>query len=322
MSDVAIARDGAIARVTLNRPQLHNAFDEALIQGLADAFAALGEDAAVRVVLLTGAGKSFSAGADLNWMQRASTYDEERNRADARALELMLRTIDECPKPVVALVNGAAIGGGVGLVAACDIAIAAEGAVFATSEVRLGILPAVIAPFVVRAIGPREARRWFLTAERFGAVEARRIGLVHEVVPADQLEARGTAMVAELLKGGPEALAEAKRLVQLVRTMPQGGSILCRGHGRDDRRAPGVGRGPGGDRRVPGEAQAGVGRGLRRAVSSAPARPRRVDARSPAAGSAHCDRAGSALFPVLHGVYDPGRTAPRTRAASGRGDHG
>ena len=227
MSDVEITRDGAVARVTLNRPQLHNAFDEALIQGLADAFAALGEDAAVRVVLLTAAGKSFSAGADLNWMQRASTYDEEKNRADARALELMLRTIDECPKPVVGLINGAAIGGGVGLVSACDIAIAAEGAVFATSEVRLGILPAVIAPFVVRAIGPREARRWFLTAERFGAEEARRIGLVHEVVPADQLEARGAAMVADLLKGGPEALAEAKRLVQLVRTMPQGGSILA-----------------------------------------------------------------------------------------------
>jgi methylglutaconyl-CoA hydratase len=227
MSDVEIARDGAVARVTLNRPQLHNAFDEALIQGLADAFTALGEDAGVRVVLLTGAGKSFSAGADLNWMKRASTYDEERNRNDARALELMLRTIDECPKPVIAMVNGAAIGGGVGLVAACDIAIAAEGAQFATSEVRLGILPAVIAPFVVRAIGPREARRWFFTAERFGAEEARRIGLVHEVVAADQLEARTGAMVAELLKGGPEALAEAKRLVQLVRTMPQGGSILA-----------------------------------------------------------------------------------------------
>ena len=227
MSDVEIAREGAVARVTLNRPQLHNAFDEGLIQALADAFAALGEDAAVRAVLLTGAGKSFSAGADLNWMKRASAYDEERNRADARALELMLRTIDECPKPVVALVNGAAIGGGVGLVAACDIAIAAEGAQFATSEVRLGILPAVIAPFVVRAIGPREARRWFLTAERFGAEEARRIGLVHEVAPADRLEERGAAMVADLLKGGPEALAEAKRLVQLVRTMPQGGSILA-----------------------------------------------------------------------------------------------
>jgi methylglutaconyl-CoA hydratase len=225
MSDVTIARDGMVARVTLDRPQLHNAFDEALIQALAETFRALGEDAAVRAVVLTGAGRSFSAGADLNWMKRASAYDDERNRDDARALELMLRTIDECPKPVIAMVNGAAIGGGVGLVAACDIAIAAAGAQFATSEVRLGILPAVIAPFVVRAIGPREARRWFLTAERFGAEEAQRIGLVHEMVPPEQLEARTSAMVAELLKAGPEALREAKRLVQLVSMMPQGGSI-------------------------------------------------------------------------------------------------
>ena len=227
MSDapVLVTRDGPVARVTLNRPQLHNAFDEALIAALANAFQALYEDDTVRAVVLAGAGKSFSAGADLNWMQRAAGYDEERNRADARALELMLRTIDDCPKPVVAMVQGAAIGGGVGLVAACDIAVAGEAAQFATSEVRLGIVPAVIAPFVVRAIGAREARRWFLTAERFGAAEARRIGLVHEVVPADQLEARVAAMVGELLKGGPEALASAKQLVRLVEMMPQGGSI-------------------------------------------------------------------------------------------------
>jgi methylglutaconyl-CoA hydratase len=222
---VLVTRDGPVARVTLNRPQLHNAFDEALIAGLADAFQALYDDDQIRAVVLAGAGKSFSAGADLNWMQRAAGYDEERNRADARALELMLRTIDDCPKPVVAMVQGAAIGGGLGLVAACDIAVAGEAALFATSEVRLGIVPAVIAPFVVRAIGPREARRWFLTAERFGAAEARRIGLVHEVVPADQLEARVAAMVGELLKGGPEALASAKQLVRLVEMMPQGGSI-------------------------------------------------------------------------------------------------
>jgi methylglutaconyl-CoA hydratase len=224
-ASVLVTRDGPVARVTLNRPQLHNAFDEALIAGLAEAFQTLSDDDQIRAVVLAGAGKSFSAGADLNWMKRASTYDEERNRADARALELMLRTIDDCPKPVVAMVQGAAIGGGVGLVAACDIAIAAETAQFATSEVRLGIVPAVIAPFVVRAIGPREARRWFLTAERFGAEEARRIGLVHEVVPADQLEARVATMVGELLKGGPEALASAKQLVRLVEMMPQGGSI-------------------------------------------------------------------------------------------------
>jgi methylglutaconyl-CoA hydratase len=221
---VLMTRDGPVARVTLNRPQLHNAFDEALIAGLAATFQAFHEDDS-RVVILAGAGKSFSAGADLNWMQRAAGYDEERNRADARALELMLRTIDDCPKPVVALVQGAAIGGGVGLVAACDIAVAGEAAQFATSEVRLGIVPAVIAPFVVRAIGPREARRWFLTAERFGAAEACRIGLVHEVVPADQLEPRVAAIVSELLKGGPEALASAKQLVRLVEMMPQSGSI-------------------------------------------------------------------------------------------------
>jgi methylglutaconyl-CoA hydratase len=226
-SPVAFTRDGPIARVTLDRPELHNAFDEALIEALARTFQELAGDDAARVVLLAGAGKSFSAGADLNWMKRASAYDEERNRADARALEAMLRAIDDCPKPVIGLVQGAAIGGGVGLVATCDIALAAEAAVFATSEVRLGIVPAVISPFVVRAIGPRQARRYFVTAERFGAEEARRIGLVHEVVPADRLEARAGEIAAEILKGGPEAIASAKQLVRLCQTMPQGGSILA-----------------------------------------------------------------------------------------------
>lgn len=232
MSDVApltLTRDGGFARVTLNRPEVHNAFDEALIAGLAATFAALAEDEGVRAVVLAGAGRSFSAGADLNWMQRAAGYDEERNREDARALEAMLRGIADCPKPVIAEVQGAAIGGGLGLVAACDVAVAAEGAVFATSEVRLGIVPAVIAPFVVRAIGGRMARRYFLTAERFGAGEAHRIGLVHEVVPAERLGARVLEIAGEVLHGGPEALAEAKRLVRLVEMMPQGGSILAEG---------------------------------------------------------------------------------------------
>jgi methylglutaconyl-CoA hydratase len=224
---VLVARDGSVARVTLNRPQLHNAFDEALIAELARAFQDLGEDGAVRAIVLAGAGRSFSAGADLNWMKRAAGYDEEQNRADARALELMLRTIDDCPKPVVAMVQGAAIGGGLGLVAACDVAIAGDAAQFATSEVRLGIVPAVISPFVVRAIGARQARRYFLTAERFGAEEARRIGLVHEVVPTAGLETRVTAVLADILKGGPEALASAKQLVRMVEMMPQGGSILA-----------------------------------------------------------------------------------------------
>jgi methylglutaconyl-CoA hydratase len=230
MTDAApltLTRDGPIARVTLARPALHNAFDEALIAGLAATFATLAEDDAVRVVVLAGEGKSFSAGADLNWMKRAAAYDEERNREDARALEAMLRAIDDCPKPVIAEVQGAAIGGGLGLVAACDMAVASEAAVFATSEVRLGIVPAVISPFVVRAIGPRAARRYFLTAERFGAAEAHALGLVHEVVPPERLGSRVLELAGEVLKGGPLALADAKRLVRLVEMMPQGGSILA-----------------------------------------------------------------------------------------------
>lgn len=226
---LSLTREGPVARVTLDRPQLHNAFDEVLIAGLAAVFAELAGEEAVRVVVLAGAGKSFSAGADLNWMKRAAAYDEERNREDARALEAMLRAIDDCPKPVIAEVQGAAIGGGLGLVAACDMAVTAEAAVFATSEVRLGIVPAVIAPFVVRAIGPRMARRYFLTAERFGAAEAHRIGLVHEVVPAERLGERVRELAGEVLKGGPLALADAKRLVRLVEMMPQGGSILAEG---------------------------------------------------------------------------------------------
>ena len=224
---VTLTQDGPVARVTLNRPEIHNAFDEALIAALAETFTGLAEDPAARVVVLAGAGRSFSAGADLNWMKRAAAYDEERNREEARAMEAMFRAIDDCPKPVIAAVHGAAIGGGVGLVAACDIAIASDAAVFATSEVRLGIVPAVIAPFVIRAIGPRAARRYFLTAERFDAAEALRIGLVHETVPPDRLEFRVAEIAAELLKGGPLAQAEAKRLVRLVGMMPQGGSILA-----------------------------------------------------------------------------------------------
>ena len=225
--NLLVARDGPVARLTMNRPRLHNAFDEALIAALTRALEELAEDAAVRVVLLTGAGRSFSAGADLAWMRRAAAYDDERNREDARALEAMLRTLDELPKPTVALVNGAAIGGGTGLVAACDIALASSAASFATSEVRLGIVPAVISPYVVRAVGARQARRCFLAAERLSAEEARRIGLVHEVVPPEALEARAGELVAALLEGGPEAQAEAKRLVRLVESTPQGGSLLA-----------------------------------------------------------------------------------------------
>jgi methylglutaconyl-CoA hydratase len=221
-----VDRAGARATVWMCRPERHNAFDEALVEALARAFEELGRDPAVRVIVLAGEGRSFSAGADLDWMRRAAGYGEAENRADARNLARMLRAIDECPRPVVARVQGAALGGGTGLVAAADIAIACEGASFGTTEVRLGLLPAVISPFVLRAIGPREARRLFLTGERIAAVRAQAIGLVHEVVAEAELDARVAEIVALLLEGAPEAQAASKELVRLVLSMPQGGGVL------------------------------------------------------------------------------------------------
>jgi methylglutaconyl-CoA hydratase len=204
--------DGS-ARITLNRPEIHNAFDDRLIAELTAALAALGHDDGVRVVVLTGSGKSFSAGADLNWMRRTSTYGEAENLADARALAKLMATLNELPKPTIARVNGAALGGGTGLVACCDIVIASSHAMFGTTEVRLGLIPAVIGPYVVAAIGVRQARRLMLTGERIGAGEAARIGLVHEIVAADELDAATATVLDDLLKGGPHALAAAKRLV-------------------------------------------------------------------------------------------------------------
>jgi len=221
-SDAAIrveAADG-VATVTLNRPDRHNAFDDALIARLTRAFEDLGADPAVRAVVLAAEGRSFSAGADLGWMQRMAGYSEAENLADARALGRLMHVLNDLPKPTVALVQGAAIGGGVGLVAACDIAIAAEPAVFALSEVRLGLVPAVISPFVVQAIGARAARRYFLTAERFDAATARDLGLVHRVVPAADLAAEGRQVLARLAEGGPTAQAAAKRLIFDVMDRP------------------------------------------------------------------------------------------------------
>ena len=160
--------------LTLDRPEIHNAFDDRLIAELTAAFARLGADDGVRVVVLTGAGRSFSAGADLNWMRRTATYGEAENLADARALAKLMQTLNELPKPTVARVNGAALGGGTGLVACCDIVVASEQAVFGTTEVRLGLIPAVIGPYVLAAIGPRQARRLMLTGERISAAEAAR----------------------------------------------------------------------------------------------------------------------------------------------------
>jgi methylglutaconyl-CoA hydratase len=215
MSDQLVLQkiDKGVGRLTLNRPEVHNAFDDALIAQLTAALLALEADRRVRVVILAAAGKSFSAGADLAWMQRMAGYSEAENLEDARALAGLMSTLDRLAKPTVALVQGAAFGGGVGLVACCDIAIASQAASFCLSEVKLGLIPAVISPYIVAAIGPGAARRLILTAERFSAQQALQLGLVHEVVPADRLEETAERILEHLAQGGPRAQGEAKDLV-------------------------------------------------------------------------------------------------------------
>jgi len=209
---LTILEENRVARVTLNRPDVHNAFDDGLIADLTAALVRIDADAAIRAVVLTGAGASFSAGADLNWMRAMAAASEEDNRADAVRLARLMRTLNFLSKPTIARVNGAAYGGGVGLVACCDVAIAADTAKFGLTEARLGLIPAVISPYVTAAIGSRHARRLFVTAEIFGAAEAMRIGLVHHVVAAEQLDATVDSTLALLAKGGPIAQGEAKRL--------------------------------------------------------------------------------------------------------------
>lgn len=209
-----LTRDDQVARLRLNRPEVSNAFDADLIASLTAVLAELGSDSAVRVVVLEGAGPSFSAGADLNWMRGMAAATEADNRRDALALARLMRTLDELPKPTIARVQGAALGGGVGLVACCDIAIAASAAKFGLTEARLGLLPAVISPYVIAAIGARQARRWFATAEVFDAATAQRLGLVHEVVVAEQLDAAVQRQIDLLLKAGPLAAGSAKALVR------------------------------------------------------------------------------------------------------------
>ena len=209
-------RDGPVARLRMNRPQLHNAFDAELIGALSAALQSVGGDDAVRVVVLEGAGASFSAGADLNWMRGMAAASEAENRADSLALARLMRTLDELPKPTSARVQGAAFGGGVGLVACCDIAIGVPEARFGLTESKLGLLPAVISPYVVAAIGPRQARRWFASAELFDAATALQIGLLHQVVAAEQLDDAVQRQIDLLLKAGPHAAAGAKSLVARV----------------------------------------------------------------------------------------------------------
>ncbi|MCX8098638.1 MAG: enoyl-CoA hydratase/isomerase family protein [Casimicrobiaceae bacterium] len=210
-----------MARVTFARAEVHNAFDETMIRELIETFRDLGQDERVRAIVLAAQGKSFCAGADLNWMRRAAHYTDAQNRQDAGELALMLNAIYACPKPVIARVQGNAFGGGVGVVAAADIAIGVQSAVFALSEVKLGIIPAVISPYVIEAIGARHARRYFLTAERMSAAEAQRIGLLHELVPDEAaLDARIEALLEALLANGPKAMEAAKVLIQSVAQKP------------------------------------------------------------------------------------------------------
>jgi len=209
-----------LATVTMNRPELHNAFDDLLIAELTKELRRLDADPQVRVVILAASGKSFSAGADLNWMRRMADYSRQENLADSISLAGLMSTLNRLSKPTIALVQGAAYGGGVGLVACCDIALATDRATFCLSEVKLGLIPAVISPYVVEAIGSRAARRYFLTAERFDAAEAQRLGLVHELVAADELRARGESLAALLVQNGPSALTEAKKLLAVLTNTP------------------------------------------------------------------------------------------------------
>ncbi|MGZ4149353.1 MAG: enoyl-CoA hydratase-related protein [Actinomycetota bacterium] len=214
MSGVDVSRDGAVATVTLAREERRNALDPALMGAIGEAFASLGADPAVRVVVLRGAGPAFCAGADLAWMEASRGLSREENVADARAMAEVFATVDACPKAVVAAAHGAALGGGIGLVACADVAIAVEGTVFGFSEVRLGLVPATISPYVLRAIGPGHARALFTTGRRFDAAEALRLGLVHRVVAEVDLDAAVGEVVDDFLAAGPEAVAACKRLVR------------------------------------------------------------------------------------------------------------
>lgn len=209
--------DGPVGILTLNRGDRHNAFDETLIAEITAGLKELDADPAVRVVVLSSTGKSFCAGADLNWMQRAAGYSPEENLRDARNLAELLRTLNELAKPTVARVQGPAYGGGVGLVSACDVAIATFDAQFALTEVKLGLIPAVISPYVIQALGTRAARRYMLSAERFSATEAYRLGLVHEIVPDEAaLDDAVGEVVEALLNNGPNAQSECKALIAAV----------------------------------------------------------------------------------------------------------
>jgi methylglutaconyl-CoA hydratase len=223
--EIQIARRVAVVR--LAREKVRNAFNETLIAELGAAFARLGADDGVRAIVLAGRGPAFCAGADLDWMRRMAGYTHAENLADARALADMLRTIHDCPKPTLARVHGDAYAGGMGLVAACDIAVAASSATFCLSETKLGLIPATISPYVIRAMGAQAARRYALTAERFDAAEALRLGFVHAVAAPDALDARVEDILAALLQTSANAVCEAKRLVREVAGRPVDDALVA-----------------------------------------------------------------------------------------------
>ncbi|MEE8352202.1 MAG: enoyl-CoA hydratase-related protein [Rhodospirillales bacterium] len=222
---ISIEQSNGVATLTMNRPDVHNAFDDVLVGELAAALGPLADDEDVWAMVLKGAGKSFSAGADLNWMKRMADYTEAENLSDANAMADMLRALNEFPKPVIAKVQGAALGGGVGLVACADIAVAADDAKFALSEVKLGLIPATISPYVIAAIGERQSRRYMLTGERFEAIEAKRIGLIHAVVASTDLDAAVDDVIGGLLANGPLAMIETKALIRSVAGRPMDKAI-------------------------------------------------------------------------------------------------
>jgi methylglutaconyl-CoA hydratase len=218
---VLISKDArGVATVTINRPKVRNAIDDTVIRSLTDAFKALHADAEARVVVLTGSGSAFCAGADLGWMRRMAAAGDVENLASAQTINAMLRSLNELAKPTVARVNGAAYAAAMGLIAACDIAVAAEEAMFSISEVRIGLVPSTISPYVIAAIGAQAARRYFLTGEAFSAAEAHRLGLLHQVVPGSGLDTAIESVIASLLAGGPQSQARAKRLIAEIAGRP------------------------------------------------------------------------------------------------------
>lgn len=227
MTALTLTHTGALLTITLNRPEVRNAFNDEVITELTQAFQTAAASAETRAVVLAAEGPAFCAGADLNWMRRMADYTRAENLADAAKLAEMLRVMYACPKPTIARIQGDVVAGGMGLVAACDMAVAVDSAGFCLSEVKLGLIPATISPYVIRAMGARAAHRYFLTAERFSAQEAHRIGFVHEVVPAEQLDAKVAELVKALVNASPNAVRSCKELVQTVAEREIDGALMA-----------------------------------------------------------------------------------------------